>query len=71
LHFLGVTSNAEMVTGAITWVDADPAEHNQLLQLLLALSEHLQLELPTPQEGQLLQLSPTTDGSLAIATLQA
>eukprot|EP00775_Hariotina_reticulata_P004215 gene4215-4464_t len=61
---------AGVPASAITWVDADPAQHDQLLLLLLALAAHLQLELPTPQQGQLLQLLPTADGSQATATLQ-
>lgn len=55
---------------AITWVCPDQEQQDPLLPLLTMLAAHLQLELPTPQQGQLLELVPTQDGSRAVADLQ-
>lgn len=48
----------------------DQEQQGPLLPLLYALAAQLQLELPTAQQGQLLELLPTSDGSRAVATLQ-
>lgn len=55
---------------AITWVCPDQQQEDPLLPLLLALAAQIQLELPTPQSGQLLELTPTQNGMRAVASLQ-
>lgn len=48
----------------------DQEQQDPLLPLLTALAGQLQLELPSPQQGQLVELLPTQDGARAVADLQ-
>ncbi|WIA39160.1 hypothetical protein OEZ86_005287 [Tetradesmus obliquus] len=64
-------TDAGVSPDAITWVCLDQEQQDPLLPLLTALAGQLQLELPSPQQGQLVELLPTQDGARAVADLQA
>uniref|UniRef100_A0A383WNS6 Cilia- and flagella-associated protein 61 N-terminal domain-containing protein n=1 Tax=Tetradesmus obliquus TaxID=3088 RepID=A0A383WNS6_TETOB len=64
-------TDAGVSPDAITWVCPDQEQQDPLLPLLTALAGQLQLELPSPQQGQLVELLPTQDGARAVADLQA